>query len=156
MAKEIERKFLMNLNHWPKNEKGLQYEQGYLAITKKGITRVRIKEDKSTLTIKSKGTGLSRDEFEYQIPTEDAKKLLHLCNNDIISKTRYKVMSNNKIWDVDEFHGKNKGLWIAEVELESENEEIVLPKWVEKEVTYQKKYYNAYLSKYPFISWNDE
>ena len=65
-------------------------------------------------------------------------------------------MSNNKIWDVDEFHGKNKGLWIAEVELESENEEIVLPKWVEKEVTYQKKYYNAYLSKYPFISWNDE
>ena len=143
MAKEIERKFLMNLNHWPKNEKGLLYEQGYLAITKKGITRVRIKEDKSTLTIKSKGTGLSRDEFEYQIPTEDAKKLLHLCKNDIISKTRYKVMSN-------------KGMLIAEVEHESENEEIVLPKWVEKEVTYQKKYYNAYLSKYPFISWNDE
>ena len=107
MVKEIERKFLMNLNHWPKNEKGLLYEQGYLAITKKGIARVRIKEDKSTLTIKSKGTGLSRDEFEYQIPTEDAKKLLHLCKNDIISKTRYKVMSNNKIWDVDEFHGKN-------------------------------------------------
>ena len=156
MAKEIERKFLMDLNHWSKDEKGLLYQQGYLAITEKGIVRVRVKADKSTLTIKSKGTGLSRDEFEYEIPLDEAKQLLNLCQNDIILKTRYKVIFNNKLWDVDEFHGKNKGLWLAEIELKTEDEKFELPNWVKREVTGEENYYNAFLSMHPFLSWKNE
>ena len=156
MAKEIERKFLMDLNHWSKDEKGLLYQQGYLAITEKGIVRVRVKADKSTLTIKSKGTGLSRDEFEYEIPLDEAKQLLNLCQNDIILKTRYKVIFNNKLWEVDEFHGKNKGLWLAEIELKTEDEKFELPNWVKREVTGEENYYNAFLSMHPFLSWKNE
>ena len=156
MAKEIERKFIMNLNEWPKNQKGILYKQGYLAITDKGIVRVRIKGQISTLTVKSKGTGISRDEFEYEIPMEDAKELLNLCENDIISKTRYKMMFNKKMWDIDEFHGKNKGLWLAEIELKTEDEKFELPNWVKREVTGEENYYNAFLSMHPFLSWKNE
>jgi len=156
MAKEIERKFLIDINKWPTNQKGISYQQGYLAITEKGIIRVRIKAELSTLTVKSKGTGISRDEFEYEIPIDEAKNLLELCQNDIIIKTRYKVMCNNKLWDVDEFHGKNKGLWIAEIELKREDEKFEQPDWIKKEVTGNKNYYNAFLSMYPFLSWKNE
>jgi len=156
MAKEIERKFLIDINKWPENQKGILYQQGYLAITDKGIIRVRIKEKLSTLTVKSKGTGISRDEFEYEIPLNEAKDLLNLCQNNIISKTRYKVMCNNKLWDVDEFHGKNKGLWIAEIELKREDEKFELPEWITKEVTGKENYYNAYLSTYPFLNWKND
>ena len=156
MAKEIERKFLIDINKWPENQKGILYQQGYLAITDKGIIRVRIKEKLSTLTVKSKSTGISRDEFEYEIPIDEAKNLLELCQNDIIIKTRYKVMCNNKLWDVDEFHGKNKGLWIAEIELKREDEKFEQPDWIKKEVTGNKNYYNAFLSMYPFLSWKNE
>ncbi len=156
MAKEIERKFLIDINKWPTNQKGILYQQGYLAITEKGIIRVRIKAELSTLTVKSKGTGISRDEFEYEIPIDEAKNLLELCQNDIIIKTRYKVMCNNKLWDVDEFHGKNKGLWIAEIEGKREDEKFEQPDWIKKEVTGNKNYYNAFLSMYPFLSWKNE
>ena len=156
MAKEIERKFLIDINKWPTNQKGILYQQGYLAITEKGIIRIRIKAELSTLTVKSKGTGISRDEFEYEIPIDEAKNLLELCQNDIIIKTRYKVMCNNKLWDVDEFHGKNKGLWIAEIELKTEDEKFEQPDWIKKEVTGNKNYYNAFLSMYPFLSWKNE
>ena len=88
MAKEIERKFLVDLAHWPNEAKGLHFEQGYIAITDSGIVRVRIIRDEvSTLTVKSSGTGLSRDEFQYEIPMDEAKALLKLCQNDIIEKT---------------------------------------------------------------------
>lgn len=156
MATEIERKFLMDLSHWPGDSEGGPYQQGYLAITKKGIVRVRIKGDIATLTVKSSGTGLSRDEFEYEIPMNEAKALFKLCQNDIIEKTRYKVMAEGKLWDVDEFHGKNEGLWLAEVELESEEESVTLPKWAVQEVTGDEHYYNAYLSKNPFTAWQHE
>ena len=154
MAKEIERKFLMDLDHWDSDVLGISYLQGYVAITEKGIVRIRIKGTKSTLTIKSSGTGLSRDEFEYYIPMDEAESLLQLCENDIIEKTRYKIMAEGKQWDVDEFKGKNEGLWIAEVELESEDEKITLPSWAIEEVTGDERYYNAYLSKHPYCDWN--
>ena len=156
MAKEIERKYLMNLTHWPENDKGTPYRQGYLAITDKGIVRVRIKGNIATLTVKSSGTGLSRDEFEYEIPMIEAETLLKLCQNDIIEKTRYKVIAEGKGWDVDEFHGKNDGLWLAEVELDAEDESVTLPKWAAQEVTGDEHYYNAYLSKHPFSSGQNE
>ena len=146
----------MDLKHWPNNAKGVLYYQGYLAVTNKGIVRVRIKGDASLITVKSSGTGLSRDEFEYEIPLDEAQALLNLCQNDIIKKTRYKVSAHGKQWDVDKFHGKNKGLWLAEVELESEDEIVTLPRWVIKEVTGNEHYYNAYISKHPFGEWDHE
>ena len=146
----------MDLKHWPNNAKGVLYYQGYLAITNKGIVRVRIKGDASLITVKSSGIGLSRDEFEYEIPLDEAQALLNLCQNDIIKKTRYKVSAHGKQWDVDKFHGKNKGLWLAEVELESEDEIVTLPRWVIKEVTGNEHYYNAYISKHPFGEWDHE
>ena len=116
--------------------------------------RVRIIRDEvSTLTVKSSGTGLSRDEFQYEIPMDEAKALLRLCQNDIIEKTRYHVIVEGKQWDVDQFHGNNDGLWIAEVELKSEDEQVTLPKWVTNEVTGDKHYYNAFISKHPYNTW---
>ena len=156
MAKEIERKFLMDLRKWPKDQRGVLYQQGYLAITDQGIVRVRIKGEISTLTVKSKGIGITRDEFEYEIPINDAEELLNLSENSIVSKTRYKVMFNKKLWDVDEFHGKNKGLWLAEIELNTENEKFSLPNWVGTEVTGDENYYNAFLSVHPYLSWENE
>lgn len=153
MAKEIERKFSMDLNFWSTDVIGVHYRQGYLAVTEKGIVRVRTKGEVATLTIKSSGIGISRDEFEYQIPMDEAKLLLTLCENDIIEKTRYKVMAEGKQWDVDKFHGKNEGLWIAEVELESEGESVTLPKWAIEEVTGDERFYNVYLSKHPYTEW---
>ena len=144
----------MDLDHWDPDVSGVSYRQGYVAITEKGIVRIRIKGTVSTLTIKSSGTGLSRDEFEYDIPMDEAGSLLQLCENDIIEKTRYKIMAEEKQWDVDEFKGKNEGLWIAEVELESEDEKIALPSWAIEEVTGDERYYNAYLSKHPYSDWN--
>ncbi|MBT3663507.1 MAG: CYTH domain-containing protein [Candidatus Marinimicrobia bacterium] len=156
MAIEIERKFLMDLSYWDEGSEGVPYRQGYLAVTQMGIVRVRIKGEIATLTVKSKGTDLSREEFEYEIPMDDAETMLNLCQNDIIEKTRYKVMAEGKLWDVDEFHGKNNGLWLAEVELKSENEPVTLPKWALEEVTGDEHYYNAYLSKHPFSTWHNE
>ena len=146
----------MDLKHWPNNVKGVLYYQGYLASTNKGIFRVRIKGDASLITVKSSGIGLSRDEFEYEIPLDEAQALLNLCQNDIIKKTRYKVSAHGKQWEVDKFHCKNKGLWLAEVELESEDEIVTLPRWVIKEVTGNEHYYNAYISKHPFGEWDHE
>ena len=130
--------------------RGTPYRQGYLSVTEKGIVRVRIKGDIATLTVKSSGTVLSRDEFEYEIPIDDAEALINLCQSDIIEKTRYKIMAKGKLWDVDEFHGENSGLWLAEVELQSEDESVTLPKWAIQKVTGDEKYYNAFLSKHPF------
>ena len=116
--------------------------------------RVRIIRDEvSTLTVKSTGTGLSRDEFQYEIPMDEAKALLKLCQNDIIEKTRYHIIVEEKQWDVDQFHGNNAGLWVAEVELISEDEQVTLPKWVTNEVTGDEHYYNAFISKHPYNTW---
>lgn len=154
MNLEIERKFLLNLEHWKPDVKGIPYRQGYLAITEKSVVRVRIKGDQATLTVKSHDIGISRTELEYPIPVDQAEFMLkHLCISGIIEKTRFKVEANGMHWDVDEFLGENSGLWLAEVELESEDQEVVLPEWAGKEVTDDERYYNAYISKRPFPTW---
>mgnify|MGYP001387572919 FL=1 len=153
MGKEIERKFLIEPTRLPKNMKGVKYAQGYIAINEDGIVRIRIKGNIAVLTIKTSGTGISRDEFEYEIPLDDAKSLLVLFNDKIIYKTRYKIIYDGKEWEIDEFHQQNDGLWLAEIELESENESFAFPEWLTKEVTDDEKYYNAYLSKHPFKVW---
>ena len=156
MAKEIERKFLVDQDLLPKNIIGEEYIQAYIAINDQGIVRIRIKGSIALLTIKTSEKGMTRNEFEYEVPLEDAKSLVELFNDKIIYKTRYKITIDKKLWEVDEFHKENKGLWLAEIELESENESFSLPEWIKKEVTGDQKYFNAYLSENPFKSWNNE
>ena len=156
MAKEIERKFLVDQGLLPKNIIGEEYIQAYIAINDQGIVRIRIKGSIALLTIKTSEKGMTRNEFEYEVPLEDAKSLVELFNDKIIYKTRYKITIDKKLWEVDEFHKENKGLWLAEIELESENELFSLPEWIKKEVTGDHKYFNAYLSENPFKFWNNE
>ena len=155
MGKEIERKFLVDKSRLPNNLEGTKYTQGYISITDSGIVRVRIKGDIAVITIKSAGLGISRDEFEYKIPMDDAKSLLELFNDGVIYKTRYDIVYEGKKWEIDQFHKENEGLWIAEIELQFENESFEIPKWVLEEVTGNEKYYNSYLSKHSFKSWKE-
>ena len=155
MGKEIERKFLVDQSTLPSDINGTEYSQSYISINESGVVRVRIKEETAVLTIKSGGLEISRDEFEYEIPLEDAKALQNIFNNEIIYKTRYNIIYKGKKWEVDQFHKQNKGLWIAEIELESEEESFDVPEWVLEEVTGDEKYYNSNLSKHPYNSWQE-
>lgn len=158
MAKEIERKFIVKGNSWKKDvikEKSL--EQGYIFSSENKSLRIRIANNKAFLTIKGKTEGISRDEFEYEIPKTDAQSLLKkYCDNNPILKKRYYLMIEGNEWTIDEFFGQNKGLVLAEIELESENQEINLPEWIEKEVSYDNRYFNTHLSKHPFTTWEKD
>ena len=153
---EIERKFLVTSNAF-KTEvfKEHTIAQGYLSSAPERTVRVRIKGDKGFLTIKgiSNASGLSRFEWEKEIPVEEAQKLLLLCEKGVIDKTRFEVKVGNHIFEVDEFRGENKGLTVAEVELQSETETFEKPDWLGEEVTNDNRYYNAYLSNHPFTGW---
>lgn len=153
---EIERKFLVSdANFKERAFKEFEITQGYLNTDPERTTRVRTKGEKAFLTIKGKSTadGLSRFEWEKEIPVEEALQLLELCEPGVLKKTRHFVKFEEQVWEVDEFFGENKGLLLAEIELNSEDENVNLPQWVGEEVTGNKKYYNAYLSKHPFKSW---
>ena len=116
--------------------------------------RVRRVDDRGYITIKGKTTGASRAEYEYEIPSPDALALLeHLCEQPIIEKIRYRIAYEGLIWEVDEFQGENRGLVIAEVELTDERQPVILPPWVDQEVTTDARYYNANLFKHPFSQW---
>jgi adenylate cyclase len=153
---EIERKFLVNSNDF-KTEAFTQNRiaQGYLSSAPERTVRVRIKGNKGFLTIKgvSNESGLSRFEWEKEIPLEDAQKLLLLCEEGVIDKTRFEIRMGNHIFEVDEFYGKNEGLIMAEIELKSETESFEKPSWLGKEVTGDNRYYNSFLSKNPFKNW---
>lgn len=145
---EIERKFLVDKSQWVAPDGGCYFQQGYLS--EGGCTlRVRIAQDKAYLTIKGKTTGFSRAEFEYEIPLEEARQMMALSLYPPIEKIRYRVEVGGKLWEVDEFLGANKGLLMAEIELESEDETFEMPAWVGQEVTGDARYYNASLSKQP-------
>jgi adenylate cyclase len=153
---EIERKFLVKDNSFKavaftQN----QIAQGYLNSAAQRTVRIRIKGRKGFLTIKgiSNESGLSRFEWEKEIPVEEAEKLLLLCEKGVIDKTRYEVKSGNHIYEVDVFHGENEGLLIAEIELNSETETFEKPSWLGEEVTNDKRYYNSYLSNNPYKNW---
>lgn len=153
---EIERKFLV-LNIDFKNEAFAFNEiaQGYLSSNPERTVRVRIKGNEGFLTIKGKGneTGMSRFEWEKKIDVAEAKQLLLLCEKGVIHKTRFEIKAGNKTFEVDEFHGENDGLIIAEIELESETETFEKPSWLGKEVTNDNRFYNSYLSQNPFKDW---
>ena len=155
MAIEIERKFLVINDNWRSLAQGKVYRQGYITTTNKMTTvRVRIIGNDAYLTIKSKTEGISRNEFEYPIPLEDGKIMLDtLCDRPLIEKIRYQLNHDHLIWEIDEFQGENRGLIIAEVELENENQMINLPDWVGKEVSHDPKYYNVNLTQYHYQTW---
>ena len=152
MAKEIERKFLTTDEQW-RTATPIYYCQGYLNRDKQRTVRVRIAGDKAMLTVKGLTTGASRDEFEYDIPIDDAKSMLAMCEQPLIEKNRRIVHHEGLDWDVDEFLGLNEGLIVAEVELESENQVFQRPKWVGDEVTNDPRYFNSSLSSKPFTKW---
>lgn len=153
---EIERKFLVT-SHVFKNEAHQKFRiiQGFLNRDPERTVRVRLKDNQGILTVKglSSKDGLSRFEWEKEIPKKDAKALLEFCEKGVIDKLRYEVTVNNHIFEVDEFFGDNEGLIIAEVELQTENEVFTKPNWLGKEVTGDIKYYNSQLSKQPFKTW---
>jgi adenylate cyclase len=157
---EIERKFLVHkdlLQIVLDSELviGNRITQGYLSSVPERTVRVRVKGNKGYLTIKglSNESGMSRYEWEKEIPIEEAEKLLTLCEKGVIDKTRFEIKSGKHTFEIDLFYGENEGLIIAEIELEHETELFITPKWLSKEVTNQIKYYNASLSKNPFKNW---
>ena len=155
MAIEIERKYLIKyipLNQVKYSDK---IKQSYIVNDNQKVIRVRKKGDNYFLTIKGNTIGISRSEFEYSIPKKDAEYLFkQFCSSGIIKKTRHYVQNKNHLWEIDEFHGKNSGLIVAEIELKSEDETFDVPNWIDKEVTSEKKYYNMNLLKNPFNEWD--
>ena len=153
---EIERKFLVTSTDFI-SESTTQFRivQGYLNSNPERTVRVRIKGEKGFLTIKGKGSdsGISRFEWEKEINISEAEALLLLCEKGTIDKIRYEVPMGNHTYEIDVFAGENEGLIVAEIELQSENESFEKPHWLGKEVTSNERYYNAYLSNYPFKSW---
>lgn len=155
MAKEIEKKFLVDSEKWEK-VKPLNYEiyrQGYLCIKDDLIIRIRQTPEKSFLTIKSANKGFSRDEYEFEIPENDASEMLISLTANRIVKKRFKINFSRKLWEVDEFLEENSGLILAEIELKSEDDKFEIPDWISTEVTGDERYYNSFLSKYPYSKW---
>jgi len=153
---EIERKFLVNSNRYREQASRKSFIiQGYLNTDPQRTVRVRLRDQIGCITIKggSSDSGLSRFEWEKEISKLEAEALLELCEKTIVSKTRFEVSIANHLFEVDEFTGPNKGLVIAEVELNFEDEEFSKPDWLGREVTGEKRYYNSSLSKQPFVSW---
>ena len=154
MPVEIERKFLVRGDDWRALGTGMTYRQGYLSTVPERSVRVRLVRDKGYLTIKGIAVGVSRVEYEYEIPADEAGELLdNLCEHPLIEKTRYRIDCNDLTWEIDEFEGDNAGLVVAEVELETVDQAIALPDWIGEEVTGDARYYNASLVSNPYTQW---
>jgi adenylate cyclase len=156
MGVEIERKFLVDAKKWQQatKPKGTPYRQGYLLNEDLRTVRIRVAGEKAFITIKGATSGISRSEFEYEIPVADAVEMLTGLKTPGIEKTRYRITFKDKLWEIDEFLGDNEGLIVAEIELDSEDETFELPDWIKSEVSDDSKYYNSNLSKNPFKNWH--
>lgn len=154
MAQEIERKFLLAHDGWRGLAVGVEYRQGYLCAERTRTVRVRIAGNRGFLTIKGAATGITRSEYEYEIPVEDARAMLDtLCPQPQIEKKRFTIPYKDFFWEVDEFFGLNQGLIVAEIELSSENQPFERPDWIGREVTDDRRYANAALCVAPFSTW---
>lgn len=154
MAKEIERKFLIDMDFVNKLSGGNRISQGYVNTSDKTVVRARIRGSNAFLTLKGEVKRFTCSEFEYPIPLADAEKIIdELCSGGTVDKTRYEVIHGSHTWEIDVFHGRNEGLVIAEVELQDESENIELPNWVSKEVTGDQKYFNVSLLNNPYSKW---
>ena len=152
MAKEIERKFLVSGEFRQDSPESYRIMQGYICSDPDRTVRVRVRGDKGFLTIKgrSSGDGLSRYEWEKEIPVSEAVEVMALCGSGVIDKTRYLVPFGRHTYEVDVFHGANEGLVLAEIELAEEQETFEKPSWLGEEVTGDPRYYNSMLSLHPF------
>ena len=156
MAKEIERKFLVDMTKLGVLPEGIPVKQGYVRTAGNASVRARLMGDKAFLTLKGRTVGNTRSEFEYLIPTEDAEQIIaELCNGLTVEKHRHFIEHKGHIWELDIFAGDNEGLIVAEIELKSEDELFALPAWVTVEVSGEAKYYNSSLLSYPFKAWTD-
>lgn len=154
MGIEIERKFLVRNTDWKIDAPGQRFTQGYLSTDPDRVVRVRLAGDQAWLTIKNRAVDLVRAEFEYPIPPDDARILLdQLCIGPLIDKTRYRVAHAGHIWEVDEFHGDNAGLVVAEIELSRPDESFARPAWLGDEVSGDPRYGNSSLIASPFSTW---
>lgn len=145
--REIERKFLVTGAAWRKHvRKSTHIVQGYLARGRKATVRIRIKNDRiATMTVKSREPGMSRAEFEYRIPLKHARAMLALCGNARIEKERHEVAQGRRVWEIDVFTSPHAGLVVAEIELDTEDEDLALPVWIGREVTDDPTYRNSAL-----------
>jgi len=155
MANEIERKFLVVGDFKSSSYKSIRLIQAYLSSVPERTVRVRIKGEKGYITIKgiTSASGASRYEWEKEVPVNEIKELMQLCEPGMIDKTRYLVKAGKHTFEVDEFYGENEGLIVAEVELSSEDEKFEKPSWLGKEVTGNMKYYNSFLINNPYKKW---
>lgn len=149
---EIERKFLVDNTKWISKDQGVKITQCYLS--KIPTVRIRLAGEQAFVTIKGKSKNISRPEFEYEVPFTDAKDMMNLAISDSVEKTRYTEIFDGLEWTVDVFSGKNTGLIVAEIELDSEDQQIKLPDWILEEVSFDSRYYNCYLSEHPFEGWS--
>jgi adenylate cyclase len=157
MGIEIERKFLVKNNLWKKDSTpGTEFKQGYLSRSGNCSVRVRTEGQEANINIKSAALGIHRQEFEYSIPLDEANELLELFCSSTVCKKRYKVSYAEKIWEIDVFEQENSGLIVAEIELNSIDEEFLLPPWAGDEVSAIKRYYNTELAQHPYKNWNDD
>jgi adenylate cyclase len=156
MPREIERKFLLQSDAWRAlAQRHRAMSQGYIAGSERVSVRVRVAGNEAHLNIKSGGLTASRLEYEYAIPVDEARELLRLCPGALVEKTRHYVDFGGFEWEVDEFHGANDGLVVAELELDSEDQVFPRPAWLGKEVTHLRRYYNVSLVEHPFSAWTD-
>jgi adenylate cyclase len=155
MGKEIERKFLVRDDSWRAAAgAGTTYRQGYIPTDGTSTVRVRIAGDKGYVTLKGRTTGLSRSEFEYEVPRADAQAMLEeLCGREQIEKTRHLIPHGDLKWEIDVFAGANAGLIVAEIEVPSEDTEFDRPAWLGEEVSHDRRYTNAALAKSPYSTW---
>lgn len=158
MAQEIERKFLVTGDYRSLAASASHIAQGYICSARGRTVRVRLRDDRAYLTIKgpSADNGLSRYEWEKEIAPDDARELMKLCEGGVIDKTRYLVPCGTHTFEVDEFHGDNEGLVVAEVELRAPDEPFCRPPFLGREVTGQVRYYNSQLMQRPFRTWSEE
>jgi adenylate cyclase len=154
MGTEIERKFLLCSDVWRKGATGTMYRQGYLNSAKERTVRIRTVGDQAFLTIKGITVGATRAEYEYPIPFDECNAMLDtLAEKPLIEKKRYKIKRGDLTWEIDEFFGDNKGLIVAEVELQSESQAFDKPDWVGDEVGGDPRYFNSNLIKHPYTRW---
>ena len=155
MGLEIERKFLLRSDAWrDEADEGLYFHQGYLSTTPERVVRVRQMGERAVVTIKGKGDGIARPEFEYEIPLDDAQAMLReLCLQPTIEKRRHKLKAGPHTWEIDVFDGDNLGLVVAEIELTSVSESFEKPDWLGEEVSDDSRYLNSNLIANPFKTW---
>lgn len=156
MPYEIERKFLVSDEKILDELEGTLYRQAYISTTGRAVVRVRIAGDVACITLKGSNDGIKRLEYEYEIPVRHAEEMIDmLCDGSVIEKIRYRVKYEGHEWVIDRFVKDNRGLVIAEIELDNEDESFVLPYWVGEEVTKDDRYYNVSLVRNPYVSWRD-